>query len=53
MFSHEATSDDIATDTRIRLAIMSILYIVRRNNPAQPGVGTVELERLLECPSPW
>jgi len=52
MFSHEATSDDLATDTRIRLAIMSILYIVRRNNPAQPGVGTVELERLLECPEP-
>lgn len=52
LFSRETTSDDIATDTRIRLAIMSILYIVRRNNPAQPGVGPVELERLLECPEP-
>jgi curved DNA-binding protein len=52
MFSQETTSDDVATDTRIRLAIMSILYIVRRNNPADPGVGSVELERLLECPEP-
>jgi hypothetical protein len=29
---------------------MSILYIVRRNHPGEPGVGTMELERLLECP---
>jgi len=33
-------------------AIMSILYIVRRNNPSEPGVGSMELERLLECPEP-
>jgi len=52
LFSQETTNDDLATDTRIRLAIMSILYIVRRNNPAEPGVGTMELERLLECPEP-
>jgi len=50
IFSRQTTADDIQTDTRLRLAIMSILYMVRRNNPAQPGVGTVELERLLECP---
>jgi len=50
IFSRQTTADDIQTDTRLRLAIMSILYIVRRNNPAQPGVGTVELDRLLECP---
>jgi curved DNA-binding protein len=52
LFSEESTADDLATDTRIRLAIMSILYVVRRNNPAEPGVGTMELERLLECPEP-
>ena len=50
LFSQETTSDELATDMRIRQAIMSILYIVRRNNPAEPGVGTMELERLLECP---
>ena len=52
LFSRETTTDDVAADTRIRLALMSILYIVRRNNPDQPGVGSVELERLLECPEP-
>lgn len=28
----------------------AILYVARRNHPDEPGVGTVELERLLGCP---
>ncbi|HEY4955738.1 MAG TPA: DnaJ domain-containing protein [Gemmatimonadaceae bacterium] len=52
LFSQETTDNDVATDRHIRLAIMSILYIVRRNNPGEPGVGMMELERLLECPEP-
>ena len=52
LFSQETTEDDVATDLRIRLAILSIMYIVRRNNPGEPGVGIMELERLLECPEP-
>ena len=52
MFSQDSVDDDVTADGRIRLAIMSILYIVRRNNPNEPGVGAVELERLLECPEP-
>jgi hypothetical protein len=52
LFNQESAENDVSADTRIRLAIMSILYIVRRNNPAEPGVGTMELERLLECPEP-
>ncbi len=52
MFSQDAAGDGVEADTRIRLAIMSILYIVRRNNPSEPGVGSMELERLLECPEP-
>lgn len=50
MFSQDTSNDDLATDTRIRHALMSILYIVRRNNPGEPGVGAMEIERLLECP---
>ncbi|MEP6905808.1 MAG: J domain-containing protein, partial [Gemmatimonadales bacterium] len=50
MFSQDTSNDDLATDTRIRHALMSILYVVRRNNPGEPGVGAMELERLLECP---
>lgn len=52
LFNQESVENDVSADTRIRLAIMSILYIVRRNNPAEPGVGSMELERLLECPEP-
>lgn len=52
MFSQDSVDDNVTADGRIRLAIMSILYIVRRNNPGEPGVGAVELERLLECPEP-
>jgi hypothetical protein len=52
LFSQETTEDDVGTDLRIRLAILSIMYIVRRNNPGEPGVGIMELERLLECPEP-
>jgi len=52
LFNHESVGDDVGTDSRIRIALMSILYVVRRNNPAEPGVGSVELERLLDCPEP-
>ena len=52
MFSRESAENEVAADNGIRLAIMSILYIVRRNHPSEPGVGTMELERLLECPEP-
>ena len=50
MFSQDSATDNVSVDTRIRHALMTILYIVRRNNPAEPGVGAMELERLLECP---
>jgi len=50
LFNHESAAENVDSDSRLRLALMSILYIVRRNNPAEPGVGTMELERLLECP---
>ena len=50
LFSQESSASNVENDSRLRLALMSILYIVRRNNPSEPGVGTMELERLLECP---
>jgi curved DNA-binding protein CbpA len=52
LFNQEAMANDVSVDSRLRLAIMSILYVVRRNNPSEPGVGSMELERLLECPEP-
>src|SRR6266550_1591231 len=50
LFSQESAEDEVASDNRVRLALMSILYVVRRNNPSEPGVGSIELERLLDCP---
>jgi curved DNA-binding protein CbpA len=50
LFSQDSVHNDIASDNRIRMAILSILFVVRRNNPSEPGVGSVELERLLGCP---
>lgn len=52
LFAQESVNNDIATDNRIRIAILSILFIARRNNPSQPGVGGVEIERVLNCPEP-
>ena len=52
LFNHESVRDNVGVDGRLRVALLSILYVVRRNNPAEPGVGTMELERLLQCPEP-
>lgn len=50
IFGQESASGEVITDGRIRVAMMSILYVARRNNPGEPGVGVLELERLLGCP---
>lgn len=50
IFGQESATDEISNDQRVRHAILSILYVARRNHPDEPGVGTVELERLLGCP---
>ena len=34
----------------MRAALLSILYSARRNDAEAPGVGIVDLERLLGCP---
>ena len=52
MFGRDSVNSEIASDNRIRIAILSILFVARRNNPSDPGVGSVELERLLGCPEP-
>lgn len=50
IFGQESALDEISTDQRIRHALLSILYVARRNHPEEPGVGIIELERLLGCP---
>lgn len=50
IFGQESATNEVVSDSRIRLAMMSVLYVARRNNPSEPGVGVMELERLLACP---
>lgn len=50
IFDQETATDDLAADRRVRLAVLSLLYTVRRNDAERPGLGVVDLERLLGCP---
>jgi curved DNA-binding protein len=50
IFDQETALSDVAADRRLRTAILSVLYTARRNNADQPGIGIVDLERLLGCP---
>ena len=43
-------SNGINRDTDIQNKLMSILYVKRRQNVKDPGIGNFELERLLGCP---
>jgi len=49
-FSKEFSSEGFENDQQIRDAILSILYIDRRQNPSDSGVGSWRLEKLLEWP---
>ena len=42
--------DDVESDRRMRSALLSMLYTARRNDAERPGMGEVDLERLLGCP---
>ena len=50
IFDQETTRSEVASDARIRNAILALTYAARRNDNANPGVGSLELERTLGCP---
>jgi curved DNA-binding protein CbpA len=50
IFDQHTTENDVAADRRVRTAILSLLYAARRNDAERPGIGVLELERLLGCP---
>ncbi|HEU5050334.1 MAG TPA: DnaJ domain-containing protein [Gemmatimonadales bacterium] len=50
IFDQETALNDVEADRRLRAALLSILYTARRNDSEQPGLGPVDLERLLGCP---
>ena len=44
-------SKGIERDVDIHNRLLSILYVKRRQNISDPGIGDLELERLLGCPA--
>ena len=43
-----STANPISDDGRVRVRLLSLFYVQRRRNMRNPGLGQVELERLLD-----
>lgn len=50
VFNQDTAVNEISGDYRLRVAILSILYVARRNSSLEPGIGIIELERILCAP---
>ena len=50
VLSRASSSEGFESDGNIRRTILTILYIKRRENPSEPGVGIWQLENLMEWP---
>jgi hypothetical protein len=50
IFDQRTAGSNVIADLRIRSAILTVLYTARRNDTDRPGVGIVDLERMLGCP---
>lgn len=50
IFDQDTAENDVVGDRRVRTAILSLLYTARRNDAERPGMGMLELERVLGCP---
>jgi curved DNA-binding protein len=50
IFDQATALNDVAADRQVRMALLSLLYTSRRNDPERPGLGVLDLEHLLGCP---
>jgi len=50
IFDQESSSNNVEADRRIRLGILTVLYQARRRDVDRPGLGMLDMERLLDCP---
>lgn len=50
IFDQQSAVNDVVTDRRIRAGILTLLYTMRRNDADRPGMGMLNIERLLGCP---
>ena len=51
MAEEASDSKGIGRDVDIQNKLLSILYVKRRQNIRDPGIGNLGLERLLDCPA--
>ena len=51
IFDEASATDSFESDRRISEGILSLLYVSRRRDPDRGGVGVIQMERLLGCPS--
>jgi hypothetical protein len=50
IFKQESADDHRAQDRRLFHGILSLLYIARRRDPQNGGLGGVSMEKMLGCP---
>ena len=50
VFDQDSALNDVETDRHIRASLLAILYTARRADSERPGLGEVDLERMLGCP---
>ena len=51
IFAQDTAGDSRENDRRILYGILSVLYIARRRDPENGGLGAVTLEKMLGCPA--
>ena len=50
IYDEASSSDGFDFDIRIQEGILSLLYVARRRDAGNPGMGIFDLERMLGCP---
>lgn len=50
IFDQSTSTNTVEEDRRLRVALLTILYQARRRDVDRPGVGILDLERILDCP---
>ena len=51
IFDEASAADSFESDRRILDGVLSLLFVSRRREPVKGGLGEIQLERLLGCPS--
>jgi hypothetical protein len=51
VFQDASASDSFSTDKRLFEGVLSVLYVARRRDPHNGGLGILQVERLLGCPA--